>query len=342
MSSRAGISLAASTLVRVAVAAVVFAAVLVGLAAPAQAARKLGDRALAPGSRGTDVRTLQRGLTALRFPARPTDGVYGPRTRAAVRRWERARRLSVDGRISRPQGRRVRRELLAKRKRDGASAPDPGASPGGNAAVGPGASATAVAQAQRALAALRFDPGSQDGVYGEGTETAIRGYQGAFFASPSGVLSAAEATLLDERVASVPAGAHTFPIAGPWRFGSASGRFGDDRGSHRHGGQDMAAAAGTPLVAVTAGVISVRAYQASGAGNYVVLQGDDGVDYVYMHMQSPASVPAKARVAAGQQLGQVGTTGRSTGPHLHFEMWTQHWYDGGAAFDPLPALLAWR
>ena len=322
--------------------AAAFAAVLVGLAAPAEAARKLGDRPLAAGSRGNDVRTLQRGLTALRFPARPTDGLYGPRTRGAVRRWERARRLRVDGRVSRPQGRRVRRELLAKRERDAARGPVPGASPGGTAAVGPGATAAAVAQAQRALAALRFDPGSQDGVYGAGTAAAIRAYQGAFFESQSGVLAATEATLLDERVASVPAGAHTFPVAGSWRFGSASGRFGDDRGSHRHGGQDMAAAAGTPLVAVTAGVVSVRAYQASGAGNYVVLQGDDGADYVYMHMQSPASVAPKTRVAAGQQLGTVGTTGRSTGPHLHFEMWTQHWYDGGAAFDPLPALLAWR
>jgi len=321
---------------------VVLTACLAGLAAPAEAARRLGDRPLASGSRGTDVRTLQRGLTALRFPARPTDGVYGRRTRAAVRRWERARRMRIDGRISRPQGRRVRRELLAKRKRDAARGPVPGAGPGSNAAVGPGASAAAIAQAQRALAALRFDPGSQDGVYGEGTAAAIRGYQGAFFASQSGVLSAAEATLLDQRVASVPAAAHSFPVAGSWRFGGASGRFGDDRGSHRHGGQDMAAAAGTPLVAVTAGLVSVRAYQASGAGNYVVLQGDDGVDYVYMHMQSPASVAPNTRVAAGQQLGAVGTTGRSTGPHLHFEMWTRHWYDGGAAFDPLPALLAWR
>lgn len=340
MSSGAGISLATATLARLGAAVVVLTVCLGGLAASAEAARKLGDRPLAAGSRGTDVRTLQRGLTALRFPARPTDGVYGRRTRAAVRRWERARRLRVDGRVSRTQGRRVRRELLAERKRDAER--NPGASPGGSAAVGPGASATAVAQAQRALVALRFDPGSQDGVYGEGTAAAIRGYQGVFFAAQSGVLSAAEATLLDQRVASVPAGAHSFPIAGSWRFGSASGRFGDDRGSHRHGGQDMAAAAGTPLVAVTSGVVSVRAYQASGAGNYVVLQGDDGADYVYMHMQRPAAVAPGTRVAAGQALGNVGTTGRSTGPHLHFEMWTQHWYDGGAAFDPLPALLAWR
>jgi murein DD-endopeptidase MepM/ murein hydrolase activator NlpD len=88
--------------------------------------------------------------------------------------------------------------------------------------------------------------------------------------------------------------------------------------------------------------VSTRAYQAGGAGNYLVMQGDDGVDYVYMHLREPALVKPKDRVAAGQQVGEVGATGDATGPHLHIEMWTAHWYDGGAHFDPLPAMLAWR
>lgn len=209
-------------------------------------------------------------------------------------------------------------------------------------AAWPARSAEVVARAQTALAALRFEIGAVDGSYGESTATAIGEYQGTFFERRTGRLTAAELTRLEERVASVPTGEHRFPIAGTWAFGSESGRFGDDRGTHAHGGQDMAAASGTPLVAVTSGVVAVRQYQASGAGNYVVLRGDDGIDYVYMHLLRPATVAPGTRVAAGQRVGQVGSTGRSTGPHLHFEMWTARWFDGGAKFDPLPALLAWR
>lgn len=327
---------------RAAVALLAIVALLLGAAVPpaSAAAKRLGERTLAPGSRGNDVRTAQRALTALRFPARPVDGIYGRRTALAVRRWERARRQRVDGRLSRVQGRRVRKELLRQRARNGGGR-DP-AAPGEASEVGPGASAGVVARAQQALTALRFAVGAADGTYGESTAAAIGEYQGTFFERRTGRLSAAELTRLEARVASVPAGDHTFPIAGSWQFGSSSGRFGDDRGTHAHGGQDMAAASGTPLVAVTSGVVAVRQYQASGAGNYVVLRGDDGIDYVYMHMLRPATVAPGARVTAGQRLGQVGTTGRSTGPHLHFEMWTARWFDGGEKFDPLPALLAWR
>ncbi len=73
-----------------------------------------------------------------------------------------------------------------------------------------------------------------------------------------------------------------------------------------------------------------------------MLAGDDGFDYVYMHLRRPALVKPGTRVAAGQQLGEVGATGRASGPHLHFEIWTAHWYAGGRHFDPLPTLLAWR
>jgi len=141
-----------------------------------------------------------------------------------------------------------------------------------------------------------------------------------------------------------PGTRHHFPIAGPFDFGGAGGRFGAGRNGHAHQGQDLAAAAGTPVVAPVAGVIQAVQYQGSGAGHYVVLDGD-GVDrdYVFMHLQTGSiPVPEGTRVRGGQLIGRVGHTGRSFGSHLHFEIWVGGgWYSGGRPTDPLPLLRSW-
>jgi murein DD-endopeptidase MepM/ murein hydrolase activator NlpD len=135
---------------------------------------------------------------------------------------------------------------------------------------------------------------------------------------------------------------HVFPIRGPHEYGGAQGRFGAARAGHVHQGQDVLAACGTPLVAAHAGVVRWRAWQTR-AGNYVVIAGDGtGLDYVYMHLQAPATVARGARVATGQAIGTVGATGAASGCHLHFELWTAPgWYEGGHPFDPLGHLQAW-
>jgi murein DD-endopeptidase MepM/ murein hydrolase activator NlpD len=135
-----------------------------------------------------------------------------------------------------------------------------------------------------------------------------------------------------------------FPVQGPSSYGGPDARFGAPREGHSHQGQDIIAAKGTPVVAPRAGFIYWRAFQAEGAGFYLVLRGDDDRDYVFMHLQSGSLVVQKGDgVIAGQRLGAVGETGHADGPHLHFEIWPDGWYSSKRSkpIDPLPDLLAW-
>jgi murein DD-endopeptidase MepM/ murein hydrolase activator NlpD len=143
---------------------------------------------------------------------------------------------------------------------------------------------------------------------------------------------------------SVTAGAGVFPVQGPYSFGGPDGRFGALRSGHVHQGQDIVAAAGTPVVAPLPGTVTRTAYQAAAAGYYVVLHGADGRDYVFMHFLAGSTAVAEGQaVVAGQRLGLVGATGDADGPHLHFEIWPSGWYASPASqpIDPLPQLQAW-
>ena len=133
-----------------------------------------------------------------------------------------------------------------------------------------------------------------------------------------------------------------FPIRGPHDLGSSpTNNFGGG-GTRTHKGQDMFARCGTRLAAARGGTVQFAGYH-SAAGNYLVVDGaDTGIDYVYMHMRQPALVKTGDRVFTGQKVGEVGETGRASGCHLHFELWSAPgWYEGGSAFDPLPALKSW-
>ena len=137
---------------------------------------------------------------------------------------------------------------------------------------------------------------------------------------------------------------HRFPIVGAFSYGGPDSRFGAPRRGHTHQGQDLPAGEGTPLVAPRGGVVEAVQYQAGGAGHYVVLDGEgEDRDYVFMHLRSGSIVVSEGqRVRTGQRLGEVGSTGGSSGPHLHFEIWLDGgWYTGGHPVDPLPFLQVW-
>lgn len=84
-----------------------------------------------------------------------------------------------------------------------------------------------------------------------------------------------------------------------------------------HYGIDLGAAEGTPIYATRAGIVRVAAYQEGGAGYHVSLGHDGGYISIYMHMTHYV-VKRGDYVEAGQLIGYVGSTGGSTGPHLHF------------------------
>lgn len=94
-----------------------------------------------------------------------------------------------------------------------------------------------------------------------------------------------------------------------------------------HAGEDIPAAYGAQIVAAASGVV-LKAGWASGYGNYTVIDHGGGLVTAYGH-QSGFAVSAGQTVTQGQVIGYVGSTGNSTGPHLHFEV-----YVNGSTVDP--------
>ncbi|MDO4312149.1 MAG: peptidoglycan DD-metalloendopeptidase family protein [Eubacteriales bacterium] len=90
-------------------------------------------------------------------------------------------------------------------------------------------------------------------------------------------------------------------------------------GSSNHKGQDFAASSGSPIYAAASGTVTTVSYN-SARGNYVVVNHGGGLSTLYQHC-SAIYVSAGQSVSCGQNIAAVGTTGISTGPHLHFEVW---------------------
>ena len=87
-----------------------------------------------------------------------------------------------------------------------------------------------------------------------------------------------------------------------------------------HKGVDLAAPTGTPIHAGASGTVLIARYGYNGGfGNYVVLQHPNGIKSLYAHMSKLNTTPG-VKVSQGDVIGYVGSTGRSTGPHLHFEV----------------------
>ncbi len=137
-------------------------------------------------------------------------------------------------------------------------------------------------------------------------------------AEAEAIIRAAEAAASSSATSSYTGGVFTWPAPGNTRITSYfGGRDAPTAGaSTNHKGIDIACNTGDSIVAAAAGTVIVSTYNYA-EGNYICIDHGGGVVTVYMH-NSALLVSVGESVTAGQQIAQAGSTGYSTGPHLHF------------------------
>jgi len=190
------------------------------------------------------------------------------------------------------------------------------------------------------VAALQFllqrggrGPGRADGLFGPLTREAVRRAQRVAGIGVDGVAGPATIASLRHGVEPVAAGEPVQflrPVSGPIGDG-----FGAPRGGgRRHEGLDFPVPYGTRVGAAAGGTTIFAGYNNGGYGNLVVIQHPLGFTTWYAHLSSITSWVGE-QVVGGTRIGYVGSTGYSTGPHLHFEV---RRYD--TPIDPAPLLTA--
>lgn len=265
----------------------------------------------------SDVAALQVAMIGVgRYP-HPVDGITGPWTLKAVKGFQRQHGLAPDG-IAGPKT----RAALGKRGRPSL----------GDRSLRRKKRGWDVAALQFLLKLRGYPQGGLDGGFGPNTDAAVREFQRSAGLTVDGIVGPATLAALrrePQPTASGPAGPVRFlrPIAAPAGdgFGWVGGR--------RHTGIDYPVAAGTPVGAAGIGTVVFAGWNSGGYGNLVVIKHRLGWETWYAHL-SGIAVSVGQRVAGRNTIGWVGSTGRSTGPHLHFE---SRFY--GTPVDPSPRVL---
>jgi hypothetical protein len=252
------------------------------------------------GDNGPNVYAVQHLLTARGKPT-AADGDFGPATEASVRSFQTDHGLGVDGIV----GNETWPVLIVSVQR--------------------GSNGEAVKGAQRLL--NKFGYGlAVDGDFGPATDSATHAFQAGHGLSQDGVIGINTWAALAGGSGGGGGGTYRLVLAH-----NALPRSEYDDPHHDYPAIDLPVGTGTDAFAVTSGSVS---YAGGDCGLGIILNGDDGVQYTYCHF-SARRVNSGARVSAGQFIGDTGSTGNSTGPHLHFQIRA-----GGALRCPQRMLLA--
>lgn len=146
-------------------------------------------------------------------------------------------------------------------------------------------------------------------------EKTFQGKEWIFIPSKVGIAYFLNDTYVVENYQGLGTGRFLWPVP---HFYKVSSHFGP-RGRRHHDGIDIPAPRGTPIVAVDTGVVIYSDNGIRGYGNMIVLAHGDDIFTVYAHNRRN-KVSKGERVDKGQMIAEIGNTGRSTGPHLHFEI----------------------
>jgi len=265
--------------------AVVATAVSVMVVGPAQSASAAGWPVVARGATGSTVSVVQWLLRA-RGHGVDVDGAFGPATQGAVVAFQQSRGFAADGIV----GAQTWGGLVVT--------------------VRQGDSGDAVAAAQTALNAHGYGLGV-DGAFGPATAAAARSFQSARGLAVDGIVG--PQTWQSLVGSGSGGGGFSLPIPR-----GALGRGYYDDPHHDYPALDLPVGTGTQVYAIRSGAVSQINNSRCGLG--YALTGDDGATYYYCHL-SRHGVGNGARVGPGTLLGWSGSTGNSTGPHLHIEIY---------------------
>ena len=146
-------------------------------------------------------------------------------------------------------------------------------------------------------------------------DKSFKGGEWLFIPSKIGIAYFLRDTYVIKDYSSLGRGRFMWPVPHFYRISSSFG----PRGRKHHDGIDIPAPRGTPIVSVEDGVVIYSDNGIRGYGNMIVVAHDDDLFTVYAHNRKN-KVNKGERVEKGQVIAEIGNTGRSTGPHLHFEI----------------------